>query len=170
MIDVEVIRLRQLRRTALLTRQLARTISATRQGDSAISRSAVAAWSIARLINGRLGAHPNLSCQQGPSALQTSVDGGLATLTGWVALKQRKPHAVFAQQLQLLARALNDTRSLTWSADLGADLGRAQWQLLRLQQELSVVVAQEKGAHTESRAEVSGTTAGRPADWPYLAI
>jgi hypothetical protein len=170
MIDVEVIRLRQLRRAALMTRQLAKTMSATLQSDSAFSRSAVAAWSIARLINGRLGAHPNLSCQQGANALHTTVDGALASITGWVALKQRKSHTVFAQQLQLLSRALNDTRALTWSADLSDDLGRAQWHLLRLQQELSAGVMQEQGFQTESRAEVAGSDGNRPADWPYLAI
>ena len=170
MIDLEVIRLRQLRRTALMTRQLARSIGKALPGDNAFSRSALAAWGIARLINGRLAAHPNLSCQQGPSALQTAIDGSLASLTAWVALKQRKPHTVFAQQLQLMSRALNDTRALSWSADLGDDLGRAQWQLLRLQQELSAGVAQEKGAHTESQVEVSSDTAARSADWPYLAI
>jgi hypothetical protein len=170
MIDVEVIRLRQLRRTALMTRQLARTLGAARKSAIARLRSALAAWGIARLISGRLSAHPNLSCQQGPSALETSIDSGLAALTGWVALKQRKPHTVFAQQLQLLSRALNDTRALSWSADLGDDLGRAQWQLLRLQQELSAAVAQERGAHTESQVDVSSNNAGRPADWPYLAI
>jgi len=74
MIDAEVIRLRRLRRAALLTRALAHTLHARYRGEDAFARSAVAAWSIARLMNGRLCAHPNLSYQRGPGALQTIGD------------------------------------------------------------------------------------------------
>ncbi len=104
MIDGEIIRLRRLRRAALLTRALARSLHAGHPTAGAFARSGVAAWSIARLINGRLGAHPNPSCQEGPGLLQTLSDQALAAMTAFVSGKQGRPHAVFAQQLQILAR------------------------------------------------------------------
>jgi hypothetical protein len=171
MIDAEVIRLRRLRRVALLTRKLAQTLNLRFPDDGEFARSAVAAWSVARLINGRLKSHPNLSYQQGPGALQSVMDHGLAMLTGLIAVKQGRPHTVFVQQLQILAREMDDTRALTWSADLGDALGRAQWQLLRLLQELSVGLRREGGLQAEVRAEVPSSSApASPTDWPYLAI
>jgi hypothetical protein len=171
MIDAEVIRLRRLRRVALLTRKLAQTLHMSFSDDGVFARSAVAAWSVARLINGRLKSHPNLSYQQGPGALQTMLDHGLAMLTGLVAAKQGRPHTVFLEQLQILAREMDDTRALTWSAELGDALGRAQWQLLRLLQELSVGLRREGGMQAEVCAEVpDNSTPASSADWPYLAI
>jgi hypothetical protein len=171
MIDAEVIRLRRLRRVALLTRRLAQSLHMSFSDDGVFARSAVAAWSVARLINGRLKSHPNLSYQQGPGALQTILDHGLAMMTGWVAAKQGRPHGVFLEQLQILAREMDDTRALTWSAELGDALGRAQWQLLRLLQELSVGLRRESGMQAEVSAEVpDASTPTSPTDWPYLAI
>jgi hypothetical protein len=171
MIDVEVIRFRRLRRVALLTRKLAQTLHQRCADDGAFARSAVAAWSVARLINGRLKSHPNLNYQQGPGALQSVMDHGLAMLTGLVAVKQGRPHTVFLEQLQILAREMDDTRALTWSAELGDALGRAQWQLLRLLQELSAGLRREGGVQAEVRTEVqSSSTAASSTDWPYMAI
>jgi hypothetical protein len=171
MIDAEVIRLRRLRRVALLTRKLAQTLHVSFSDHGVFARSAVAAWSVARLINGRLKSHPNLSYQQGPGALQTIMDHGLAALTGVVAVRQGRPHTVFLEQLQILAREMDDARALTWSAELGDALGRAQWQLLRLLQELSVGLRREGGIQAEAGAEVPGsTTPAGSTDWPYLAI
>jgi hypothetical protein len=171
MIDTEVNRLRRLRRVALLTRKLAQTLHKSFPDDGAFARSAVAAWSVARLISGRLKSHPNLSYQQGPAALQTVLDHSLATLTGLVALKQGRPHTVFVQQLQILAREMDDARALTWSAELGDALGRAQWQLLRLLQELSMGSRRESGMQDEVRAEAPSSSApASSTDWPYLAI
>jgi hypothetical protein len=170
MIDSEVIRLRRLRRVALLTRKLADTLHGNFSIDDVFARSAVTSWSIARLMNGRLRSHPNLSYQQGPGVIQTLIDHSLAALTGLVALKQRRPHAVFAQQLQILARELDDTRALTRSTDLSDALGRAQWQLLRLLQELSVSLCGESVMQTELRAEAPSGPQASAADWPFLAI
>jgi hypothetical protein len=162
MIDAEVMRLRRLRRAALLTRALARSLH--------FARSGVAAWSIARLINGKLWAHPNLSCQQGPGALQTLTDQALAALTAFVATKQGRPHGVFAQQLQILAREVNDVRALTWSPDLSDALGRAQWQLLRSLQDLNAGIQREGGAPIAVRAAAQSEGSAGTTDWPYLAI
>jgi hypothetical protein len=163
MMDMEVLRLRRLRRTALLTRSLAHAMRAAFPLDTVFARGAVAAWSVARLINGRLRAHPNLSCQRGPGAIQTVIDESLAAVTAWVAVRQGRARTVVAQQLNLLARELDDTRALTWSADFGDALGRAKWQLLRLGQEF-------KGAASAPRGEAVVGSPPNPTDWPYLAI
>ncbi len=171
MIDGEVIRLRRLRRAALLTRALARSLqSGGDKADGALARSGIAAWGIARLITGKLWSHPNLSCQQGPGALQTLIDRALAAVTGVVARKQGRRFAVFAQQLQILARELDDVRALTRSADLSDVLGRAQWQLLRLLQDLNAGIHAEGGAPIAVRQASPSAASTEPTDWPYLAI
>ena len=170
MIDAEVFRLRRLRRVALLTRRLARRLEASFPNEPVFSRSAVTAWSIARLIDGRLSSHPNLDYQRGQAKTQTLIDHWLAAMTSYVALKQGRARRVFAQQLQILARELDDTRALTWSADLGDALGRTRWQLLRSLQEFST------GARTDSGIEIAACTQSPDAastsssDWPYLAL
>jgi hypothetical protein len=170
MIDAEVIRLRRLRRAALLTRALARSLDSGRPAEGAFARSGLAAWGIARLTNGKLWSHPNLSYQQGPGALQTLTDQALAAVTAFVARKQGRPYGVFAQQLQILAREVDDVRALTWSADLSDVLGRAQWQLLRLLQDLNAGIHREGGAPIAVRASSQSAASANPTDWPYLAI
>jgi hypothetical protein len=170
MIDAEVIRLRSLRRVALLTRRLAAALQSSCPNDSVFSRSGVAAWSIARLINGRLKSHPNLDYQRGQADTQTFIDHSLAAVTGWVATKQGRAHSVFTQQLQILARELQDTRALTWSADLGDDLGRAHWQLLRLLQDLRVGVTGEAATEPTVHSEPPETASASSGDWPYIAL
>src|ERR1700761_1189721 len=117
MIDVEVVRLRRLRRAALLTRALGRIIHSNLPDEAVFSRGALAAWGIARLLSGRLKSHPNLSYQQGPGSLECMADTVLAAVTGFVAAKQGRGHSVFGQQLQILARELDNVRALTWSSD-----------------------------------------------------
>jgi hypothetical protein len=169
MIDVDVSRLRRLRRVALLTRRLAGALQVSFPADAVFSRSAVTAWSIARLLSGRLSNHPNLDYQRGQAHTQTLIDGGLAALTAWVAVKQGRAHSVFAQQLQILGRELQDTRALSWSADLGDALGRAHWRLLRSLQDLRVGVTSESGSQT-AFTETQETASDTPADWPYLDL
>lgn len=170
MIDAEVIRFRRLRRAALLTRALGRSLALRQPEQEAFSRSAVSAWSIARLMTGRLLSHPNLSYQQGPGTLQSLTDGALAAATALVAVKQGRPYGVFAQQLQILAREVDDVRALTWSADLSDALGRAQWQLLKALQDLNAGIRREGGAPVEVRAEAPSQGTVTSGDWPYLAI
>jgi len=170
MIDAEVIRLRRLRRAALLTRALARSLHSGFPTEGAFARSGVAAWGIARLANGKLWSHPNLSYQQGPGALQTLTDHALAAVTAFVARKQGRLYGVFAQQLQILARGVDDVRALTWSADLSDALGRAQWQLLRSLQDLNAGIHREGGAPIAVRAVSQSAASSNATDWPYLAI
>jgi hypothetical protein len=103
--------------------------------------------------------------------LQTLTDQALAAVTAFVARKQGRPHRVFAQQLQILAREVDDVRALTWSADLSEVLGRAQWQLLRSLQDLNAGIHREGGAPIAVRSAASQSAASaNPTDWPYLAI
>ncbi len=73
MIDIEVIRLRQLRNTALRARAIATALDAGHSGkvDSVLSRSALACWRIARVVTGKLRAHPYQSYQRDPGYLHS---------------------------------------------------------------------------------------------------
>ena len=168
--DAEVIRLRRLRRAALQMRGLARAMRSGSAGDAVLERGAVLAWSVARLVSGRLKAHPNLSCQQGPSWVQNVIDGTLASITGFVALKQGRARPVMAEQLQLLTRELDDVRALNWSRELGDALGRAQWRLWRLTQDFADARPEVPTAVQSGTEQIKPGDAGGAGDWPYLAI
>jgi hypothetical protein len=170
MIDAEVIRLRRLRRAALQMRGLARALLAASAADAALERAAVLAWSIARLMSGRLKAHPNLRYQQGPAWVQNVIDGTLASLTGFVAVKQGRARPVMAEQLQILTRELADARALSGSRELGDALGRAQWRLWRLTQEFTDTHPELQTAVQSGAQEIKPGDAGGAGDWPYLAI
>jgi hypothetical protein len=177
MIDAEVLRLRRLRDLALRTRALGNFLDSKSAGDhSLLQRSAVACWTIARIAAGRLRAHPYLSYQQGPSRLQSVADRFFASLLGLTARRSNRPLSVFGEQLQAVAREVDDVRALTWSPDLSDALGRMQIQVRRLAHEL------EQGAHIEAGGLPRVIAAARPepsssigdlaaeTSWPYLAI
>jgi hypothetical protein len=179
MIDAEVLRLRRLRDIALRTRALGNYLDSESAADhSVFARSAVACWTVARIATGRLRAHPYLSYQRGPGRLQSMADRLFASLLGLSARRSNRPLRVYGEQLQAVAREVDDVRALTWSPDLSDALGRMQIQIRRLAHEF------ELGAYTEA----GGTTlprviaAARPepgsslddlaveTSWPYLAI
>jgi len=71
MIDAEVMRLRRLRNTVLRARAMARMLdSHSGRLNSVFSRSAIDCWRVARVITGKLRAHPYLPYQQGPGDLR----------------------------------------------------------------------------------------------------
>lgn len=175
MIDAEVMRLRRLRDTALRVRALALALESSNfRHDSVLSRSAVACWRIARLITGRLMAHPDLSYQRGPSAMRTLIDGLWSRMRSSAARHGRRTLEVLADELRGVARALDDARALTWSPDLSDDFGRSQTQLRRLIFELG------GGSHKDSGPCTAGAPArgreipqggsGVAGNWPYLAL
>ena len=179
MIDAEVLRLRRLRDIALRTRALGKFLDSESAADhSVFARSAVACWTVARIATGRLRAHPYLSYQQGPSRLQSVADRLFASLLGLSARRSNRSLTVYGQELQAVAREVDDVRALTWSPDLSDALGRMQIQIRRLTHEL------EGGAHIEAGATALPrvTAAARPepatslddlavdTSWPYLAI
>jgi hypothetical protein len=182
MIDTEVMRLRQLRNTALKARALAAALDATLDSDparrsSVFSRSAVTSWRIARVITGWLRAHPYLSYQRGPSEVRGVYDRFSAGLLSAIARYRGRSAQTFSRELQRVARGLDDARALTWSADLSDTLGRAQMQIRTLIKELDADAPNEVASRHEAPARVEKRTAdGRDdagsvaANWPYLAI
>jgi hypothetical protein len=177
MIDAEVLRLRSLRDLALRTRALGNFLDSESASDhSMFARGAVACWTLARIATGRLRAHPYLSYQQGPSRLQSVADRLFASLLGVTALRSNRPLRVYGEQLQAVAREVDDVRALTWSPDLSDALGRMQMQIRRLVNELQQDAHIEAGGlprvSVAARAEPSSSLDELAAEtsWPYLAI
>jgi hypothetical protein len=182
--DAEVMRLRKLRSVALRVRALAKILDSDSKERSVFARSAVICWTVARVASGRLRAHPYLSYQRGPSPLRGLVDGVIAALVALNARRRNRCSNVFAQQLQTVAREVDDVRALTWSPDLSDALGRMQIQMRRLANELDLGALGETGAavlpraamlpraKVAARAESGAALDDVAADnsWPYLAI
>ncbi len=176
MIDVEVMRLRRLRDRALRTRALARAMD----GDAAprhstLSRSALACWRIARAVTGVLRAHPNLDFQREAGHLRSVYDEAGAQILAGLARYRGRTLQAFGEELHRVARELDDTRALTWSAELSDTLGRFQGQVRRLLRELDVAALAEGGSQQEAAAVLESHVTGvRPeakaANWPYLAL
>jgi hypothetical protein len=172
MIDAEVVRLRNLRNVALRTRALAGVLESDRSvDDSALSRTALMCWAIARIATGHLRAHPYLSYQKGQSPTRDLIDRAISSMVGWLARRQKRTLNVYGEQLQILARELDDTRALTWSPALSDALGRSQVQLRQLIKEFNCGRRRANGENEVPRI------ADRPLDevaiasnWPYLAI
>jgi len=178
MIDAEVARLRKLRNVALRARAVAAVLSAEPATQHrAITQSAVIAWRVARMVTGRLRAHPNLRIQKRPSCIRYGFNGAFAFLIGTTALYRGRVLYAHAAELRLLARELDDTRALTWDLDWSDTLGRAQRQLRRLIPELAggagnaVPVAGARiGSNSRLAANGPRSEVAIAADWPYLAI
>lgn len=180
MIDAEVLRLRKLRNVALRARALAKILNSDSVDgieQSIFTRSAVICWTIARIASGRLRAHPYLSYQQGRSPLRDLADGLIASLTALNARRQNRRVSICAQQLQSVAREVDDVRALTWSPELSDALGRMQMQMRRLANELDLDALHEGGGAAMPlpkalAAETSNALEEMTADasWPYLAI
>ena len=178
MIDAEVIRLRRLRNTVLRARAIARVMD-SRLGliDPVFSRSALDCWRIARLITGKLRAHPYLAYQQGPGDLRTLYNHIAARLLVGRALRQGSPWRTFAAELQRVSRELDDVRALSWSSDLGDALGRLHMPIRRLVVELDAAACKEGGeVHVPAGLDSAVAAGGRDSSsrasgqWPYMAI
>jgi hypothetical protein len=179
MIDAEVLRLRKLRNVALRARALAKILdSDSAEGQSVFARSAVICWTIARVASGRLKGHPYLSYQRGPGPLRELADSVIASLVALNARRDNRCSTIYLQQLQTVAREVDDVRALTWSPDLSDSLGRMQIQMRRLANELNLSALGETGATLLPRAKVVACAETSSAldeiaadsNWPYLAI
>jgi hypothetical protein len=182
MIDIEVVRLRQLRSTALRARAIATALNAGHSdkdsvNDSVLSRSALACWRIARVITGKLRAHPYQSYQREPSYLHSLTDGAVAALMGGVARLRGGRVGMYTGRLRKVARELDDARALTWSPTLSDTLGRLQAEIRSLTRELEADARAEAGSRSEAAARIdAGGVKGRSevsgvaANWPYLAL
>src|ERR1700677_2639140 len=101
MIDIEVLRLRQLRNTALRARAIAAALDAGHSdNDSVLSRSALACWRIARVITGKLRAHPYQTYQREPGYLRSRADGAVAALMGGMARLRGGRFGMYAGRLR----------------------------------------------------------------------
>jgi len=174
MIDTEVTRLRRLRNTVLRARALAAELeTAQSRRNSLFSRTAVNCWQIARVVTGRLRAHPYLSYQRGPTALDAFTGAGRAALLGMASRYGRRNLEVLSLELQRVARELDDARALTWSAELSDTFGRSQIQIRRLIAEIDLPRASHDARvpRAEARSAAVGDTASNVAgNWPYLAF
>lgn len=185
MIDAEVARLRRLRNTALKARAVAVALNSDSVGgsarDSAFSRSAATCWRIARVITGRLRAHPYLRYRREPSGLRRLYDSVSAGLLGAIARYRGLTHQAFSEELRRVARELDDARALTWSPDLSDSLGRSQMQMRCLIMEVDEGARNEGGlrdergsrpaARLDIRTDADRGQAGEvPGNWPYLAM
>lgn len=175
MIDAEVLRLRRLRDTALRGRAIATALESPRHTAMSCA-SATACWRIARVVTGRLRAHPYLGYQREPSEWRGAYHRFSANLRSMIARYQGRQLQTLALELQRVVRELDDARALTWSADLSDTFGRSQLQIRRLIEELSDEARHEPGANpvsaalrglAEAHANDGGSAA---ANWPYLAI
>jgi hypothetical protein len=187
MIDAEVLRLRGLRDTALRARAIATVLefSSANRGSArrteTLRASAAACWRIARVVTGRLRAHPYLSYQRGPSQLRGTYHRFSAKVLAAVARYQGRSLQTLSQELRSVVRELDDARALTWSAELSDTFGRSQLQIRQLIEELDAGARHELGYH-ESAARDEVPAIARPraprahegdtahANWPYLAI
>jgi hypothetical protein len=176
MIDVEVIRLRKLRDTALRARAIAAVMDSQKaQHNSVFARSAQNCWQIARAITGRLRAHPYLNFQRGPGEMRASYDGLYASVLGGIARYRGRSFQFYCNELRRVARELDDARALTWSPDLSDDLGRSQVRIQRLIRELEVAQLAEAGSQVGKAIALDVPAGAARADggavegnWPYL--
>jgi hypothetical protein len=175
MIDAEVVRLRKLRDVAFRARALAKVLDSDPTIDNSVfARSAVICWRVARIATGRLRAHPYLSYQRGPSQRRALADRLIAEVVAFIARGRNRRLNVLAEQLQCVAREVNDVRALTWSQELSDALGRTQLQVHRLAAEFDIDVQSERRRVAPiARTDAKGAA---PQDvevensWPYLAI
>jgi hypothetical protein len=178
MIDTEVVRLRQLRATALKARALAAAMnSSSPRGGAMFSRSGVSCWRIARVVTGRLRAHPYLSYQRDASSARAMFDRLIAYLLAGISQRRGQSLRTFLVELKRVAREVDNARALTWSADLSDNLGRSQTEIRRLIKEVEAGARKESGAPIEAgygvdtRVKAIGDEPGSVAgNWPYLAF
>jgi hypothetical protein len=169
----EINRLRGMRQAALDARVLARVLNDTDRRDSAVGRSGVLCWRIARIATARLRAHPHRAYHRDPGLLEAVVGGFRGLIVGVLAMYRKRPMAALQRELQGLSRVLDDVRSLTLSPDLSDSLGRGQVAMRQLLSEIGNKARMEGGSRQQNlRTETPvamAPTAAR-ASSPYLAL
>jgi hypothetical protein len=174
MIDAEVTRLRRLRIKALNARALAAQLGPSSSQHSVFSRSAGRCWQIARVVTGRLKAHPYQSYQRGPGEISTLYAEIRASFKSVAAQYGQRNFRALSDELQGVARELDDARALTWLPDLSDTFGRSQAQLRRLLAEVEAGARKEAGSRNEIVADAKTDpveeASNLAGDWPYLAF
>jgi hypothetical protein len=173
--DPEVARLRRLRSESLRLREIALALgSADDTDDRLLARGACTAWRIARVVSGRLNAHPYLHYQKGVSVGSIVANRLSATLLA--ATTKDRLHGLkrYEREIGALVHHLDDTRALSWSSDFSDTLGRAQYELESLLDDLAPITQSQvdrvpRRAPTRSDSLVGDLT-HIEGDWPYLAF
>jgi hypothetical protein len=183
MLDPEIERLRRLRGAALKLRALAKELG-PRGGaldDMLLHRGACAAWRVARIVSGRLRAHPFVDFQKDAGAGLLLRNAIAAKLTAQVASTRLQALNAFGRQLKLVSRQLDDARALAWDRDLSDTLGRSQSELRAVAAATDAAVScasQDRALPSVRQIDAAplGTLAGIPrgeraaADWPFVAL
>jgi hypothetical protein len=182
MIDPEVARLRRLRDEALRVREIARRLGALQwaKNDTLLARGAGAGWRIARIVSGKLIAHPYLRYQKGAGLGSLISNRVQAAYLGFVCKHRLQGLKAFEAQLQPLLRQLGDARALTWSTEFSDTLGRLQSEIKSLidgialetrgeipVERIPVRVVEGRARADRLVGELAETFEG---DWPYLAF
>jgi hypothetical protein len=184
MIDPEVARLRRLRDEALRVREIARKLGALEWAttDTLLARGGCASWRLARIVSGKLIAHPYPRYQKSAGVGSLIGNRFAAAYLGLLCKDRSQGHKAFKAQLQSLSGQLDDARALTWSTEFSDTLGRSQNEIKSLIQALQPAtpkeVRVERVPARPARAEATAR-AGRlvgeleqtfEGDWPYLAF
>ena len=175
MTDPEVARLRRLRGDALRVREVARALGSTQWANDLLARGACASWRIARIVSGRLNAHPYLRYQRGVGLGSIVANRLFASLLAATTRNRLQAFKRYESQLQVLVRHLDDTRALSWSSDFSDTLGRSQYEFQSLLEDLAQITESSVPTGSPTRATrtddlVGGLARTVEGDWPYLAF
>jgi hypothetical protein len=173
MLDPEIERLRRLRGAALKLRELAKELAA-RGGASdepLLHRGACSAWRVARIVSGRLRAHPFADFQKDAGVAVVVGNAVTAKLTAQLATTRARALKAFDRQLKDVRRQLDDARALAWDADLSDTLGRSQVELRALAAATQDALSARRGT-TAPLASLTRINPGERAvtDWPFVAL
>jgi len=169
MVDAEVERLRRLRRSALRLRAVARALGKNKwtRNSALLSQGRCAAWRVARIVSGRLRAHPYVPYQQ-DARFATLLNNSLAaTALALTVSSRQRALRVFEAQLKAVMRELDDARSFTSAADLSDTFGRSQKEFRTL------IAAVHSATHDcgDAMAVAQVPRGIMPAGgWPFLNI
>jgi hypothetical protein len=174
--DSEVARLRRLRVTALRVRAVALALGSTTlmQHNPLLDRARCAAWRVARIVSGRLRAHPYARFQKDAGVGAVLWNSLVAVAVALRARSQPRALLSFDVQLRQLARQLDRARAFTWATDLSDSFGRSQNEIRALVSDLEYATHNDRGrieSTTVAGAQPSsGSETALEADWPYLAL
>lgn len=169
MSNQEVKRLRQLRTTALRVRAIAQSLAPS---DSLLNRGRCAAWRVARIVSGRLRAHPYSGFQKDPG-IGVIVANSLAAASAALGVKTRRQGLLrFEAHMRSLARELSDFRALTCASDLNDSFGRSQSEIRALLAALAYETGRVHAKETSAMTPVTNAGSARTvdSDWPYLTF
>jgi hypothetical protein len=161
----------------LRVREVARALDSAQSPNHLLARGACAGWRIARVVSGRLRAHPYWRYQKDVGVGTLLVNRLSASFLAAITRDRVKALKRFESQVHALMRHLDDTRALSWSSNFSDTLARSQYELQSLLEDLaqitkSTVPDAERLPKCASPAdslvgELARTVEG---DWPYLAF